>query len=338
MNQQKRTETKSALLMVLTSVIWGVAFVFQRTGMEHIGPFAFNFFRCLLCILFLISVSFFMKISKKKSNTSTISEANDASAINSKNSKSLNEAEFSKEQPMRRKTLYIGGILAGLALFLGMSTQQVGMVSTTAAKAGFITTMYIVLVPIMGVFYGRKTNLKMWLCVAIACVGLYLLSIKEGFTFERGDFLVFLSAIFFGLQIVIIDIMAKNVDAIKLSMIEFATSGLLSLIATLLTEVTTVQGVQAAAIAILYTGLLSSGVGFTLQIVAQKNLSPTIASLIMSMESGVSAVAGVLLLGEVLTQREIVGCIIMVISVILAQVQLPTKTRRGYVQEMRKVS
>lgn len=338
MNQQKRTETKSALLMVLTSVIWGVAFVFQRTGMEHIGPFAFNFFRCLLCILFLISVSFFMKISKKKSNTSTISDANAASAINSKNSKSLNEAEFSKEQPMRRKTLYIGGILAGLALFLGMSTQQVGMVSTTAAKAGFITTMYIVLVPIMGVFYGRKTNLKMWLCVAIACVGLYLLSIKEGFTFERGDFLVFLSAIFFGLQIVIIDIMAKNVDAIKLSMIEFTTSGLLSLIATLLTEVTTVQGVQAAAIAILYTGLLSSGVGFTLQIVAQKNLSPTIASLIMSMESGVSAVAGVLLLGEVLTQREIVGCIIMVISVILAQVQLPTKTRRGYVQEMRKVS
>lgn len=297
MNQQKKKETQSALLMVLTAVIWGIAFVFQRTGMEHIGPFAFNFFRCLLSLVFLLAVSGFLKIKNKNSEK--------------------------KQTNFSRKSLYIGGILAGLALFLGMSTQQVGMVSTSAAKAGFITTMYIVLVPIMGMFYGRKTTPKMWLCVAIAAVGLYMLSIKEGFVIERGDFFVFLSAIFFGLQIVIIDIFAPKADAIKLSMIEFATSGVLSLIATLMTETTTMAGIQAAGVAILYTGLLSSGVGFTLQIIAQKNLAPTVTSLIMSMESGVSAIAGVIFLHEALTSREIVGCIIMIIAVLLAQLDFP---------------
>lgn len=297
MNQQKKKETQSALLMVLTAVIWGIAFVFQRTGMEHIGPFAFNFFRCLLSLVFLLAVSGFLKIKNKNSEK--------------------------KQTNFSRKSLYIGGILAGLALFLGMSTQQVGMVSTSAAKAGFITTMYIVLVPIMGMFYGRKTTPKMWLCVAIAAVGLYMLSIKEGFVIEKGDFFVFLSAIFFGLQIVIIDIFAPKADAIKLSMIEFATSGVLSLIATLMTETTTMAGIQAAGVAILYTGLLSSGVGFTLQIIAQKNLAPTVTSLIMSMESGVSAIAGVIFLHEVLTSREIVGCIIMIIAVLLAQLDFP---------------
>ena len=297
MNQQKKKETESALLMALTAIIWGIAFVFQRTGMEHIGPFAFNFFRCVLSLVFLLSVSLFLKVKNRNSEKE--------------------KTQFS------RKSLYIGGILAGLALFLGMSTQQVGMVSTTAAKAGFITTMYIVLVPIMGMFYGRKTTPKMWLCVVIAAVGLYMLSIKSGFVIERGDFFVFLSAIFFGLQIVIIDIFAPRADAIKLSMIEFATSGVLSLIATLATETTTVAGIQAAGVAILYTGLLSSGVGFTLQIVAQKNLPPTVTSLIMSTESVVSAIAGVLMLGEVLNTREIVGCIIMVIAVLIAQIDLP---------------
>ncbi len=297
MNQQKKKETQSALLMVLTAVIWGIAFVFQRTGMEHIGPFAFNFFRCVLSLIFLLSVRVFLKVKNRNSEK--------------------------KETNFSRKSLYLGGILAGLALFLGMSTQQVGMVSTSAAKAGFITTMYIVLVPIMGMFYGRKTTPKMWLCVIIAAVGLYMLSIKDGFIIEKGDFFVFLSAIFFGLQIVIIDIFAPKADAIKLSMIEFATSGLLSLIATLMTETTTMAGIQAAGIAILYTGVLSSGVGFTLQIVAQKNLPPTITSLIMSMESGVSAIAGVIFLHEALTSREIVGCIIMIIAVLMAQLDFP---------------
>lgn len=301
MNMQKRKETQSALLMILTSVIWGFAFVFQRTGMEHIGPFAFNFFRCLLSLTFLLIVSTSFKLRNKR--------------IGHK----VDKSEFSS------KSLIIGGVLAGIALFLAMSTQQVGMVSTTASKAGFITTMYIVLVPIMGIFYGRKTTPKMWLCVAIACIGIYMLSIKEGFVIEKGDFLVFLSAIFFALQIVIIDIFAPRVDAIKLSMVEFMTSGLLSLVAMLATETTTLLGVKAAFVAILYTGLLSSGVGFTLQIIAQKNLPPTITSLIMSMEAGVSAVAGVLFLGEILSSREIVGCIVMVISVLIAQVQLPLR-------------
>ncbi len=296
MNQQKKNETQGALMMSLTAIIWGVAFVFQRTGMEHIGPFAFNFFRCVLSLMFLISVKTYFSFKNKKVE--------------------LEKKNFSK------KTLYIGGVLAGLAMFLGMSTQQVGMVSTTAAKAGFITTMYIVLVPIMGIFYGRKTNAKMWLCVGIASVGLYMLSIKDGFVIEKGDFLVFLSAIFFGLQIVVIDIFAPKADTIKLSMIEFATSGVLSLIATLMTETVTISAVLAAGVAILYTGVLSSGVGFTLQIAAQKKLSPIVASLIMSTESCVSALTGVIFLHETLSSREIIGCIIMIISVLLAQVDI----------------
>lgn len=305
MNMQKRKETQSALLMILTSVIWGFALVFQRTGMDHIGPFAFNFFRCLISLIFLLILSTSLKLRRKSKGY---------------------EEEKSK---FKSRSLIMGGVFAGIALFLAMSTQQVGMISTTASKAGFITTMYIVLVPIMGVFYGRKTTPKMWLCVAIACLGIYMLSIKDGFVIEKGDLLVFISAIFFALQIVIIDIFAPRVDAIKLSMVEFFTSGLLALVATLITETTTLMGVKAAFVAILYTGLLSSGVGFTLQIIAQKNLPPTITSLIMSMEAGVSAIAGVLFLGEVLSAREIVGCTIMVISVIIAQVQLPSKNKKN---------
>lgn len=319
MNQKKKQETKSAGLLMLTSIIWGVAFVFQRTGMDHIGPFAFNFFRCIICLAFLFIIN----------------------RIAGKRRKKLVEQGYYEEvegnKGFKDKSLIIGGLLAGLALFLAMSTQQVGMVSTTASKAGFITTMYIVMVPVMGIFYGRKTNLKMWICVALAAVGLYLLSIKEGFVIERGDFLVFLSAICFGLQIIVIDLFAPKADALKLSMVQFITSGTLSLIAMLGLENLTLLGLQAAAVAILYTGLLSSGVGFTLQIVAQKNLSPTISSLIMSMESGVSVVAGVLLLGETLTSREIAGCIIMVIAVLAAQIQLPKKIERTAVVETKKI-
>lgn len=187
-------EKKSIALLCLTAVIWGLAFVFQRTGMEHIGPFAFNFFRCLLSTIFLLILTLILKIKRR------------------------GQKEYEKMgKTSSNKSLILGGMFAGFALFLAMSTQQVGMVHTTASKAGFITTMYIIIVPVLGMFYGRKTNLKTWFCVFLACVGLYLLSIKEGFYIGKGDFMVFLSAIFFGLQIVAIDIAAPKADAIKLS-------------------------------------------------------------------------------------------------------------------------
>lgn len=306
MDNQRKRELKGATLLMLTSIIWGVAFVFQKTGMEHVGPFAFNFFRCGVCVLFLFAMNFFFSQRSKRS-TELVAEEN--------------KYKWYKDKP-----LITGGLVTGTALFLAMSTQQIGMVSTTASKAGFITTMYIVLVPIMGMFYGRKVDGKMWLCVLIAAVGLYLLSIKEGFIIEKGDFFVFLSAIFFGLQIIAIDLFAPKADAIKLSMIQFITSGTLSFIAMLFLETVTVQGVMSAGVAILYTGLFSSGIGFTLQIVAQKNLQPTVSSLIMSTESGISVIAGVLILGEMLTRREILGCIIMAVAVVAAQVKLPKKS------------
>lgn len=306
MEQQKVRETKGALLLMLTSLIWGVAFVFQKTGMEHIGPFAFNFFRCVVCVMFLSFVNMYFSAKNRRD----------------KSEKSVIQADeeyiWYKDKP-----LIFGGILIGVALFLGMSTQQIGMVTTSASKAGFITTMYIVIVPIMGIFYGRKTNIKMWISVFIAAVGLYLLSIKAGFVIEKGDFFLFLSAMSFALQIVFVDLFAPKADAIKLSLIQFSTTLVLSFIAMIILEPISMKAVLDASVAILYTGLLSSGVGFTMQIVAQKNLPPTIASLIMSTESVISVIAGAILLGETLSSRELIGCVFIAVAVVLAQINIP---------------
>ena len=236
-----------------------------------------------------------------------------------KNARHYKEANFKPK--LVTKNLLVGGTLAGVSLFLAMSFQQVGMVSTSASKAGFITTMYIVLVPLMGVFYGRRPSIKTWICVLIAAVGLYLISIKEGFVIEKGDFLVFISAILFGFQIVLVDIFAPKVDSIKMNMTQFITCGILSLIVVLFKETVTIEAVKAAGVAILYTGILSSGVGFTLQVVGQKSISPTIASLIMSTEAIFSLVAGILILGERLVPKEMLGCLVMVIAIVLAQIE-----------------
>ena len=298
MNEQKRKETKGIILLTITAIVWGLAFIFQRTGMEHIGPFAFNFFRCLLGTSFLLLVSLFFRY---------------------KNAGHYKAANFKPK--LVTKNLLVGGTLAGVSLFLAMSFQQVGMVSTTASKAGFITTMYIVLVPLMGVFYGRRPSVKTWICVLIAAVGLYLISIKEGFVIEKGDFLVF------GFQIVVVDIFAPKVDSIKMNMTQFITCGILSLIVVLFKETVTIEAVKAAGVAILYTGVISSGVGFTLQVVSQKSISPTIASLIMSTEAIFSLVAGILILGERLVPKEMLGCLVMVIAIVLAQVDLPKRKK-----------
>lgn len=304
MNEIKKKETRGAALLTLTSILWGVAFIFQRTGMDHIGPFAFNFFRCLLSTSFLLLVSGFFRY---------------------KNAEHYRTANFKPK--LVTKNLLVGGTLAGLALFMGMSLQQVGMMSTTASKAGFITTMYIVLVPLMGVFYGKRPTPKIGLCVLIAAIGLYLISIKQGFVIEKGDFFVFLSAISFSFQIVVVDIFAPRVDAIKLNMTQFITCGILSLIVVLLKETVTVEAVRSAGIALLYTGIASSGIGFTLQVVGQKHLPPTIASLIMSTESIFSLIAGMLVLGESMMARELFGCLVMVVAVVLAQVDLPKRKK-----------
>ena len=305
MNEQKRKETKGIILLTITAIVWGLAFIFQRTGMEHIGPFAFNFFRCLLGTSFLLLVSLFFRY---------------------KNAGHYKAANFKPK--LVTKNLLVGGTLAGVSLFLAMSFQQVGMVSTTASKAGFITTMYIVLVPLMGVFYGRRPSVKTWICVLIAAVGLYLISIKEGFVIEKGDFLVFISAILFGFQIVVVDIFAPKVDSIKMNMTQFITCGILSLIVVLFKETVTIEAVKAAGVAIMYTGVISSGVGFTLQVVSQKSISPTIASLIMSTEAIFSLVAGILILGERLVPKEMLGCLVMVIAIVLAQVDLPKRKKK----------
>lgn len=294
-------------MLSTNAFIWGIAFVFQKTGMEHLGPHTFNFFRSVACLLFLFLVDKYFSLRGKKED----------------------EVIKNKEKYIwhKDKALIIGGVLIGTALFLGLTMQQIGLISTTASKAGFITTLYIVIVPILGIFYGRKTNLKMWISVIIATVGLYLLSIKSGFTIEKGDFFVLLSAIFYALQIVFIDLFAPKADAIKISMVQFSTTCVLSFILMVLFENITFGAVLGATVAILYTGVISSGIGTTMQIVAQKKISPTIASLIMSTEAIVSVIAGAIILGESLTARELIGCIFLAVAVVLAQINIPMKKR-----------
>lgn len=301
MEAKTKREARGALMLTITSLIWGIAFVFQSTGMDHIGPFTFNFFRCCVCLIFLVCVDRFFTVKSKKNKV------------------------YKKMDKKEKNALLIGGVLAGLTLFLGMSFQQAGMMYTSVSKAGFITTLYIVFIPIMERMFGRKTSMKTWVCVFMSAVGLYLLSIKGGFKFELGDTLIFISSISFGCQIIVVDRFAPHVDSVKLSMVEFFATGVLSFIAMIVFEDVNMSAVASAGIAILYTGLMSSGIGFTLQIVAQKDLPATISSLIMSLESVFSAFAGVLILHEVMTQREILGATIIFIAVVSAQIQLPEK-------------
>lgn len=306
MEAKTKREARGAAMLTITSLIWGVAFVFQSTGMDHIGPFTFNFFRCCVCLAFLVCVDRFFTVKSKKNNT------------------------YKKISEKEKKALIIGGALAGVTLFLGMSFQQAGMIYTSVSKAGFITTLYIVFIPIMERVFGRKIGMKTWMCVLLSAVGLYLLSIKGEFKLELGDTLIFISAISFGVQIMVIDRFAPHVDSVKLSIIEFFATGVLSFFAMIIFEDVNMTAVASAGVAILYTGLMSSGIGFTMQIVAQKDLPATLSSLLMSLESVFSAFAGVLILHEVMSQREILGAAMIFGAVVAAQIQLPERVKQMF--------
>lgn len=289
---------KNSLMLFLTALIWGVAFVAQSVSAEYIGAFTFNGIRCFLGGLVLLP--FIMFTDKKRAQT--------------------NDKTDSIDYSWKNKKLLTGGILCGIILCIASNLQQIGITYTTVGKAGFITALYVVLVPIAGIFLHKKTSVLIWISVVLSVIGLYLLCIKEDISIQKGDFYVLLCAIVFTLHIIIIDYFVNFVDGVKMSCIQFFVCSVLSFIVMLFTETPDMNNIFSASVSILYAGILSCGVAYTLQIVGQKGINPTVASLILCLESVISALAGWLILGQKLSTREFTGCALMFTAIILSQI------------------
>ena len=293
-----KQQIKSSLILLLTATIWGVAFVAQSVGMEYIGPFTFNAIRCVLGGLALIPV---ILVLKKKTG-----------------------AENQEKED--KKTLWAGGIACGVILCIASNLQQFGIMEASVGKSGFFTALYIVMIPVIGIFIGKRPGIKLWFCVALAVVGMYLLCMKDGsFTIDRADIMLLLCALAFSFHILVVDYFSPKVDGVKMSCIQFFVCGVLSAVGMLFTEIPDISNIQAAWLPLLYAGLLSCGVGYTLQIVGQKGINPVIASLIMSLESVISALAGWVILGQVLSPKEILGCVLMFVAIIITQIPIGNK-------------
>ncbi len=300
---KKETSTlKNSLLLLLTATIWGVAFVAQSVSMDYIGGFTFNAIRNIIGAITLVPV--ILIFSKQ-----------DPAA-------DQNPADRQKA----RKTLITGGICCGILLCLSSNFQQFGIKYTTVGKAGFITACYIIIVPIIGIFLKKKCSPFIWIAVLLSLGGLYLLCIipGEGFSIGKGDTLVLICAVLFSFHILTVDHFSPLVDGVKMSCIQFLVCGILSGIPALIFENPNITNILQAWMPILYAGILSCGVAYTLQIVGQKGMNPTVASLIMSLESCISVIAGWLILGQNLSSREIFGCVLMFGAIMLAQ--LPQKS------------
>ena len=291
------------LLLTLTAMIWGTAFVGQRVGMESIEPFTFTAARMALAAVAVGMVSLIVDRKKPENENRDVE---------------------SKKQ-ITRYTL-IGGFCCGVFLTAGSLFQQVGVVYTSAGKAGFITAMYMLLVPVINfLFFKKRNSLRVWLAVLVGVAGMYLLCMTEGFSLTKGDTLVLICAFMFSGHILCCDYFAPRGKAITISAIQFAVTSLISAVFAFLFEEPSWAKVVSAMIPILYCGLISGGVGYTLQIVAQKYTDPTIASLLMSLESVFAVIAGALLLGERMSGRELLGCVVMFAAIVL--VQIPEKKK-----------
>ena len=289
---------KGQAALLLAAVIWGSAFIFQKMGMDHIGPFTFGVFRFILGSLALLPVIW------------VFGKLNDRKPIE----------ERTEITPWSDKTLIIGSLLCGAANFIAGSLQQIGIVYTTAGKAGFITSLDIIIVPILMLFLRQKIERTTWLGIAIALVGVWLLCITEGFTIAKGDAYVMGCAVAYSFQILLIDHYSERVDVLKLSFAQFFIAGALSIPAALLTETIVMRYIIACAGPILYVAFLEVSIAFTLQVVGQKYTSPAVAAIIMSLESVFAALCGALFLHETMTGRELAGCIIMFAAFIISQI------------------
>ena len=289
---------------MLAAFIWGTAFVAQSVGADYVEPFTFNAARSAVAFLFLLALcGVFRAVRKRNPGAETA--------------------------PGSRKELVIGGICCGLALTVATNLQQKGLETTTSGKAGFITALYIVIVPIAGMFLGKKAPKIIWVSVVLAVAGLYCLCITEEFTITSGDFYILLCAFCFTAHILIIDHFTQRVDGVAMSCIQFLTVAVLSAVGMLLTESPTLEALRICAGPILYVGIFSSGVAYTLQILAQKDSNPTVVSLLLSLESVFATLSGAVILGDTMSGKEYFGCVLMLAAVVLAQLPEPQKRRAG---------
>jgi drug/metabolite transporter (DMT)-like permease len=288
----KYTARADALLL-LTAVIWGFAFVAQRIGMDYVGPFLFNGVRFALGALVLLPLIWRNRLGHKE--------------------------HAYRAEPVRTQTAVTGSLLAGLALFTGASLQQVGLVYTTAGNAGFITGLYVVIVPILGLALGQRTNAGTWLGALMAAIGLYLLSVTADLKIAFGDLLELLGAFFWAVHVHILAWLSPRMDSLKLAVGQYITCSLLSLLAALIFETTTWVGLYQALLPIFYGGVLSVGVAYTLQVVAQQYAHPAHAAILLSLEAVFAAIGGWLVLGERLALRGFAGCALMLGGMLLSQ-------------------
>ena len=287
----KTQALKTDLLMLITAAIWGFAFVAQRQGMETMGPFLFTGVRFLIGVVVLLPVIWFL----------------------SKKSQQNHKAEVST------KKVVFAGTVAGLLLFGAISCQQVGLQYTTAGKSGFITGLYIFFVPLIGLFFGQRTGSGTWLGATIALFGLYLLSIKEDFSIAEGDLLQLICAVFFAAHVLVIGYLAKRMDPLKISLVQYLVCGVISLFIAVVIEVISWDMIVATTIPLLYAGIMSSGIAYTLQVVAQQHAHSSHAAIILSLEGAFAVLGGWLLLDEHLPARGLLGCALMLSGMFLSQ-------------------
>lgn len=288
----KKMKLSSSLMLFLAALIWGFAFAFQSQGMDYMGPMTFNGTRFLIGAIVLVPVIFLFRKSGEKK-------------------------KITKDDV---KITVTGGMICGLCLFIASSLQQFGIQYTSVGKAGFLTTLYIILVPIIGIFFKKKASVMVWIGAVLSVIGMYLLCVSETMSINKGDVFAFCCAIVFAFHILSVDYFSPKTNGIVLSCIQFFTSGICAMVCAFIWEQPTVTEIVNGIIPLLYVGIMSSGVAYTLQILGQKNADPTIASLIMSLESAVSVLGGWIILGQKLSGKELLGCLLMFVAVIGVQV------------------
>lgn len=301
----RTNKVRQNLFPILAALIWGTAFVAQSVASDYVSPLTFNTLRAAIAFVVLLIIS--VVASKRAPRGEKTAE----------------------EKRSERRALVLGGICCGFFLAVASNLQQLGLGETSPGKAGFITALYVVLVPVFGIFLRKRASVQIWVSVAIAVVGLYLLCVKEDFSIEPSDFYVLLCAVVFAFHILCIDHFVQKVDGIRLSCAQFLVVTILSCAGMLALEQPQMSGILRCVPQILYVGVFSSGVAYTLQILAQKDSDPTVVTILLSLESVFSVLAGAIILGDRLAAREYIGCILMFAAVLLAQIPLPRRKNQG---------
>ena len=288
-------QLRGSLILLVASVIWGFAFVAQSEGMKSVGPFTFQATRMLLAVLVLLPLAAVIHVWKTRKNGAT-------------------------PHTFLSPKLLGSAAISGVFLFIASAFQQVGMLYTSVGHAGFLTALYLLIIPVLGLFFKKKVGLRLWICIAIAVVGLWFLCMtSEGFSMGIGDLMMLGAALFFAFQIMSLDLLSKNFDGVQYSAVQMLTAGLLSLVCAFIFETPTVQGIGAAALPIAYAGIMSCGVAYTFQIIGQKHTHPTVASIIMSLEGVFAVLGGAMMLAQIPSVYEIVGCVLMLAATVISQ-------------------